>query len=95
MEELKCVHIFVEGRVQGVGFRYFVKKAAEENHLTGWVRNLYDDRVEILAQGEESQLNKFIAIVQIGPGSALVSKLETNWLNPDNRINRFSIAASL
>jgi acylphosphatase len=94
MEELKCAHIYVEGKVQGVGFRYFVKKIAEEYHLTGWVRNLHDDRVEILAQGEESQLNNFIARVRLGPGSAFVSQLDIDWLNPDDRINRFSIIAS-
>lgn len=95
MEDLKCAHIFVEGSVQGVGFRYFVKKVAEEYLVTGWVRNLHDDRVEILAQGEESQLNKFIALVRVGPGSAFVSQLDINWLNPDVHINRFSIIASV
>lgn len=91
----KSVHILVEGRVQGVGFRYFVKRIAEENRLTGWVRNRYDDRVEILAQGEEEILRKFIYAVRAGPGSALVTDLKIEWLEPEVKFTRFSITPTI
>jgi len=91
----KSVHILVEGRVQGVGFRYFVKRIAEENSLTGWVRNRYDDRVEILAQGEEEKLTRFISTVRVGPGSSSVTDLKIEWLEPETKFARFSIAATI
>ena len=47
------VHIFVSGLVQGVFFRYFTKKTADKLNLKGWVKNLDDGRVEILAEGDE------------------------------------------
>lgn len=90
-----CAHILVEGKVQGVGFRYFVKRVAEETNLTGWVRNLYDERVEIIAQGKPDQLAIFIAAVREGPTSALVSNLTIEWLDPDPSFLRFSIAPTL
>lgn len=94
MEDLKNVHIIVEGRVQGVGFRYFIKNTAAELHITGWVRNRFDDRVEILAQGTAGDLTRFIAAVRIGPVSALVTDLVINWLPVESRFERFSIALS-
>lgn len=67
-------HMYISGRVQGVGFRYSAYYAAQSLGLTGWVRNLYDGRVEMEVQGEDyviermlSQLNKghFIRIEEI------------------------------
>jgi acylphosphatase len=46
-----CLHAIVEGRVQGVGFRYFVLEVAELLGIYGWVRNRWDDTVEVLAEG--------------------------------------------
>ena len=95
MEELRNVHILVDGRVQGVGFRYFVKNKAAELHITGWVRNRFDERIEILAQGTETDLTRFIAAVRIGPESALVTELVTDWPPTDVRFDRFSVAPSI
>ncbi len=50
-------HAFFSGSVQGVGFRYTVRDMADRLHLTGWVRNLPDGRVELWAEGEEGRLN--------------------------------------
>ncbi len=58
---------FVRGRVQGVGFRYFVQRAAEELQLTGYTRNLDDGRVEVYAIGPESKLSTFAALLHQGP----------------------------
>ena len=53
-------YIIVTGRVQGVGFRYHAMNLAMEYDLTGWVRNLWDDRVEMEVQGSPDQINELI-----------------------------------
>ncbi len=58
---------FIHGRVQGVGFRYFVELAARELGITGWVRNLADGRVEVYAVGEKSQLDDLDGRLWTGP----------------------------
>lgn len=64
------LHIFVSGRVQGVGFRGYVEYYASELGLTGWVRNLPDKRVEVLAEGNKEELEKLMEKIQKGsPGS--------------------------
>lgn len=95
MDELKCVHILVEGVVQGVGFRFFVQHQAMALGLTGWVRNRFDDRVEILAQGPETDLQQLIALVRVGPPSATVTDLVIEWSRPSASFQQFSIAASI
>lgn len=55
-----AVHLTVEGRVQGVGFRYFSQRLALNNELTGYVKNLVDGNVEIVAEGENQNLDNFI-----------------------------------
>ncbi len=54
-----CLHAWVEGRVQGVGFRYFVQDEAQSLGLSGWVRNVGDDKVEVWAEGKQADLNRF------------------------------------
>jgi acylphosphatase len=95
LEIHNSVHIFVEGKVQGVGFRYFVKQLAEENNITGWVRNRYDDRVEITAQGNDKDLNQFISKVRVGPPSAHVTSLDLDWLDSQSLFERFSISPTI
>ena len=53
---MKRVSVIVSGRVQGVGFRYFVEDIAADMKITGWVRNLPDGTVEIDAEGEEDEI---------------------------------------
>lgn len=59
-------YIIVEGRVQGVGFRFFCKMNAISLELTGWVRNMDNGMVEMELQGEEYSLEKFIHIIKKG-----------------------------
>ena len=54
-------HLFFSGRVQGVGFRYRARYGAEARGLTGWVRNLWDDRVEMEVQGDPEAISLLIA----------------------------------
>ncbi len=56
----KRLHLYFSGRVQGVGFRFTALELARHNCLKGWVKNLSDGRVEVLAEGEEEDLNSFL-----------------------------------
>ena len=59
-------HYFFSGRVQGVGFRYRARYLAEGFSLTGWVRNLPDERVEMEVQGEEPLIDRMISMLEYG-----------------------------
>ena len=83
---------FVSGIVQGVGFRYFTQGAAERLHLTGYVRNLPDARVEVYAIGTPDQLAKLRAALQRGPRFASVSEVQEQPAAVDPQYaNEFSI----
>lgn len=57
-------HIYFSGTVQGVGFRYRSSYLAQSRNLTGWVKNLYDNRVEMEVQGDEKEIEKFLQDLQ-------------------------------
>jgi acylphosphatase len=67
---------FISGRVQGVGFRYFVQQQATALGLAGWTRNLDDGRVEVYAIGTPDQLNRLAAALHNGPRMADVRSVE-------------------
>ena len=71
--------MFAHGRVQGVNFRYNVRRRAVALALKGYVRNLADERVEILARGSQENLGKFIKYVRGHPGLSYVTKLDVSW----------------
>jgi len=73
--ETRRLSIVVQGRVQGVGFRYFVRDVARRMNLSGWVRNLFDGGVEIEAQGDQQKLELFKSEVQEGPPLAYVKEI--------------------
>jgi acylphosphatase len=81
----------VSGIVQGVGFRYFMRRAARSFGLRGWVRNLRDGRVEAVAAGPEEALERFIEQVRTGPGGAHVTGLETADAELDPGLEEFEI----
>lgn len=66
---------FISGSVQGVGFRYFTQRAAERLRLSGYVRNLSDGRVEVLASGTAGQLAALKSELERGPQGAFVSEV--------------------
>jgi acylphosphatase len=69
-------HFIVSGRVQGVGFRFFVNRAAAVEGLHGWVRNRADGRLEIQAEGEADALERFERHVRHGPPGSRVDELD-------------------
>ncbi len=66
---------FVTGRVQGVGFRYFVMRHAQSENLSGYVRNLSDGRVEFFLQGDADSVAKVLENIHLGPAHAAVNEL--------------------
>jgi acylphosphatase len=76
---LPCVHLVVRGRVQGVGFRYFVLRRADAVGVAGWVRNRPDGAVELEAEGPRSELERLVAAVTRGPTGAHVTAVEQEW----------------
>ena len=73
------LHATVHGEVQGVGFRYFVLRRADEVALAGWVRNRPDGTVELVAEGGRPALERFLQLLGRGPGMASVEHIETDW----------------
>lgn len=71
--------VFISGFVQGVGYRRFVKSAAKKLGLTGWVKNLADNRVEAILQGSKEQIEKMIAICEKGPFLSEVKNVVVEW----------------
>ena len=72
---MATVHFEVIGKVQGVGFRWFVREAARRANLAGWVRNRTDGRVEIAASGPENAVAELVAAARNGPPGARVDHI--------------------
>jgi acylphosphatase len=86
------VHLVIEGRVQGVGFRWFAQSHARLHGVVGTVRNRHDGAVEIDAEGERPALERFVEDVRRGPRSAHVDRLEQSWSEGPSRHREFVIA---
>jgi len=89
--DLASVHAIVYGYVQGVFFRAFVSRRADELSLTGYVRNLPNEAVEVRAEGERKQLEKLISHLKAGPPAAKVERVVTNWSEYTGKYSDFSI----
>jgi len=76
------VRAVVSGRVQGVGFRYFVQRRAQALGLRGWVRNLRSGEVEFVAEGPRSDLEQLLKAVREGPPLSWVESVRTDWSQP-------------
>lgn len=90
-QPLAGLHMFVDGRVQGVGFRHFVMMEAIALELTGWVRNLDDGRVEAYAEGPKDLLDQLLANVRRGPRSAYVSEVSIEWKDASGKFSGFNV----
>jgi acylphosphatase len=81
----------VQGRVQGVSFRYYTQRQSNSLGLTGWVRNEPDGSVEVLAEGNKETLSRLIDFLQTGPRSANVRNIEVSWSTGEQQFNSFEI----
>lgn len=80
----------VRGDVQGVGFRYFVQRRAEEMGLAGWVRNRPDGSVEVVAEGGRPALGRLLEMLGKGPGLAAVDRVDVAW-GEESGLKGFSV----
>jgi len=85
------VHIMISGNVQGVWFRVSTQDKANELCLTGWVKNIFSNAVEIIAEGEMDNLSKLIGWVQDGPPNAKVDKVSIEWAPAKEEFSSFEI----
>lgn len=81
--EIVRIHVFVSGKVQGVGYRYATVSEARKLGLGGWVRNLPDGRVEAVFEGSQEGVERIIAWCDRGPGPAWVSDVEVEYREPE------------
>jgi acylphosphatase len=78
-QDLASFRAIIRGVVQSVGFRDFARTQAFRFNIAGWVQNLPDGSVEVVAEGERSNLEQLIAQLNVGPPGAVVDKVETFW----------------
>jgi acylphosphatase len=93
MDESSIVrlHAFVGGMVQGVGFRYFVLDVASGLGSRGWVRNLRDGRVEVVAEGRRASLETLLQQLREGPRAARVDRVDADWEVATGEYSRFGL----
>ena len=89
------LHARVTGRVQGVGFRYYVMSTAEELGLTGWVRNRRDGSVEVIAEGDPEVLRSLISALEKGSRSSSVQEVKTDLQPPSGEFGSFYVRPTL
>ena len=89
---MKRIRFVVTGRVQGVGFRWFVKAEARPLGLTGWVRNREDGAVEGEVEGRDDAIEALVPCLEEGPSSAIVTNVEIIEISDDSqRYKHFEI----
>jgi acylphosphatase len=88
-------HIWVKGRVQGVGFRAHVEYNARQIGVTGWVRNVGYDTVEAVAEGEQSQVDRFIEMMKQGPHASRLDESRIEWETPTSEFHMFGVKRSM
>jgi acylphosphatase len=89
--ELARLEATVRGRVQGVGYRFFVVSEAMDLGLTGWCANRQDGSVRVVAEGPRTDLERFLRILEGGPIMADVAYVDTVWMSYTGRFVSFGI----
>lgn len=88
----KAIRATVEGRVQGVGFRYTTRRMARELGVDGWVRNLPDGSVEVWAQGRTGAVEAMRRFLEQGPPGAVVRSVDVAEVEPDLALVGFAVS---
>jgi len=83
------LHATIEGRVQGVSFRYFVVEQAQRLDLKGWVRNRNDGSVEVIAEGLRFDLDQLLLALNSGPPMSNVTQVTSEWLPATGEFTSF------
>ena len=89
-------HVWVKGRVQGVGFRAHVEYSARQiGGLTGWVRNVGYDTVEAIAEGDQGKVERLIEAMKQGPRNSRVDEAKVEWETPTGEFTQFGMKRSI
>ena len=90
---MDAIHVEIRGRVQGVGFRWFIQETARRLDLSGWMSNRADGMVEVAAAGDPHALEKLAAEVKKGPRGAIVEEVRLlSPVDPTSLSKPFAIA---
>ncbi len=84
-------HVLVSGLVQGVGYRFFTVRKAEEYGLTGWVRNLPNGKVEVVVEGDKELIEEFLKELRVGPPAARVTGMDVKWKEYKGEFQTFDV----
>lgn len=87
----KRAQIYYTGRVQGVGFRYTVREVACGFDVAGFVRNVTDGRVELVAEGEETEITEFLAGIKSSQLGSHIRTVDVNWLLATGEFKGFEV----
>ena len=93
-DEILRVHVWVQGRVQAVGFRAFVHQNAVQMGVTGWVRNVGYNTVEAVAEGTRQQLERFLEMIKRGPSISRVDETREEWEQVTGEFDAFGMKSS-
>lgn len=85
------LHILIDGRVQGVGFRFFTRRQASILGITGYAKNLVNGKVKVVAEGRESYLEEFVEKLKRGPSMARVTDIKIDRKKYKGEFRSFSI----
>ena len=86
------MHVFYSGHVQGVGFRYSVQDIAMTMDVTGWVKNLEDRRVEVVAEGEHKALEEFLDKISKSYIGRYIKDTDVSWEKSAGEFDSFEVA---
>jgi len=87
----RCVQLIIMGRVQGVGYRFAAQQVAKQYQLQGWVKNQPNGDVEIIAEGEQQQIDQFTDWAKNGPKYADVHRVAIKHLTESGEFTQFNI----
>ena len=91
METNRRVHVYLSGRVQGVGFRAFTSRTAQQLGVKGWVKNLADGRVEAVLAGSEEKVEQMLNKVKTGPRFAEVNDMQVEEEDYRGEFDKFEV----
>jgi acylphosphatase len=86
-----AAEIYVSGRVQGVGYRFYTERVAHEFNLSGWSMNLPDGRVMLEIEGDKTEAERFVEELKKGPSMARVTDVSVAWKPYQGKYKNFSI----
>jgi acylphosphatase len=89
---MKSFRAILKGYVQGVGFRYYAMRMAQRfGNIKGFIRNLPDGSVEVVAEGPDEALESFLDSIKQGPSAAIIEQVEVEWLPYTGQYRDFTV----